>query len=63
MARRGVRANRLTIIVDGVDRKSVAVPATLSIADAEPLRVGGKGVNKGNDQYAGDIDDVFLTIS
>ncbi len=56
-------ANRLTIIVDGVAEKSVAVPASLSIANAEPLRIGGKGANKGNDQYAGQIDNVFLTIS
>ena len=55
--------NRLAIIVDGTERKSVAVPAALSIANAEPLRVGGKGANKGNDQYAGKIDNVFLKIS
>jgi hypothetical protein len=56
-------ATRLTILVDGVDSASVAVPAVLSIANAEPLRVGGKGPNKGNDQFAGEIDNVFLTIS
>ncbi len=55
--------NRLTILVDGTERESVAVPASLSIANAEPLRIGGKGANKGNDQYAGRIDDVFLAIS
>ena len=38
------------------------VPVSLSIANAEPLRVGGKGTNKGNDQYAGQIDNVFLAI-
>jgi len=38
------------------------VPPTLSIANAEPLRVGGKGATSGNDQYAGQIDNVFLTI-
>ena len=54
---------RLTIIVDGVERASVPVPANLSIANAEPLRIGGKGPNKGNDQYAGQIDNVFLAIS
>lgn len=54
--------NRLILAVDGVDRASVAVPPTLSIANAEPLRVGGKGPNKGNDQFAGEIDNVFLTI-
>jgi len=56
-------ANRLSLSVDGVEQASVPVPGNLSIANAEPLRVGGKGANKGNDQYAGQIDNVFLTIS
>jgi Concanavalin A-like lectin/glucanases superfamily len=56
-------SDRLAITVDGVQRAAVPVPAGLSIANAEPLRVGGKGANKGNDQYAGQIDNVFLTIS
>jgi hypothetical protein len=55
-------SNRLAILVDGVSRAEVAVPATLLIANAEPLRVGGKGANKGNDQFAGRIDNVFLSI-
>ncbi len=55
-------ANRLTLKVDGVERASVPVPKKLSIANAAPLRVGGKGANKGNDQFAGQIDNVFLTI-
>ncbi|MEV6599083.1 LamG-like jellyroll fold domain-containing protein [Actinoplanes sp. NPDC051346] len=55
-------ANRLELAVDGVRRASVPVPPGLSIANAEPLRVGGKGANKGNDQYAGQIDNVFLSI-
>jgi hypothetical protein len=54
--------NRLTTIVDGVPRAWVRVPRRLSIANAEPLRVGGKGPAQGNDQYAGEIDNVFLTI-
>jgi hypothetical protein len=56
-------ADRLAMSVDGVERAVVAIPANLSIANAEPLRVGGKGPNKGNDQFAGEIDNVFLTIS
>lgn len=56
-------ANRLAIIVDGRERAAVRVPASLSIANAEPLRVGGKGANKGNDQFAGRIDNVFLSIA
>jgi hypothetical protein len=55
--------NALIIIVDGVERASVRVPPSLSIANAEPLRVGGKGARRGNDQYAGQIDNVFLTIA
>lgn len=53
---------RLAIIVDGAERAAVPVPANLSIANAEPLRIGGKGANRGNDQFAGRIDNVFLTI-
>jgi Concanavalin A-like lectin/glucanases superfamily len=56
-------AERLLMLVDGVERAWVRLPAGLSIANAEPLRVGGKGPAKGNDQFAGEIDNVFLTIS
>ena len=56
-------AGRLTLTVDGVDRACVAVPSSLSIANAEPLRIGGKGPNRGNDQFAGEIDNVFVTIA
>jgi hypothetical protein len=55
--------DRLTLIVDGVERAWVPLPPNLSIANAEPLRVGGKGAGKGNDQFSGQIDNVFLTIS
>jgi hypothetical protein len=53
---------RLTMTVDGVPRAWVRVPPNLVIANAEPLRVGGKGPSQGNDQYAGKIDNVFLAI-
>jgi hypothetical protein len=53
---------RLTMTVDGVPRAWVRVPPNLVIANAEPLRVGGKGPSRGNDQYAGKIDNVFLAI-
>jgi hypothetical protein len=56
-------ATRLTTMVDGLERAWVTLPAGLSIANAEPLRVGGKGPGNGNDQFAGEIDNVFLTIS
>ena len=53
----------LTIIVDGVPRAAVPVPPRLSIANTEPIRIGGKGPSKGNDQFAGMIDNVFMTIA
>jgi hypothetical protein len=55
--------DRLSLTVDGVERAWVPVPANLSIANAEPLRVGGKGAGHGNDQFSGRIDNVFLTIN
>ena len=55
--------NRLTLTVDGIERAWVPVPPNLSIANAEPLRVGGKGAGKGNDQFSGHIDNVFLSIA
>jgi hypothetical protein len=55
--------NRLTLTVDGLERAWVGVPSLLSIANPEPLRVGGKGPAKGNDQFAGEIDNVFVSIS
>jgi hypothetical protein len=58
-----VRAgDKLTLTIDDVPAATVAVPATLSIANAEPLRVGGKGTSKSNDQFAGEIDNVFIQI-
>ncbi|MGK5679980.1 LamG domain-containing protein [Actinoplanes sp. URMC 104] len=54
--------DRLTLTVDGMPAAEVAVPADLSIANAEPLRVGGKGTSKSNDQFAGEIDNVFISI-
>ncbi|WP_236717911.1 LamG-like jellyroll fold domain-containing protein [Actinoplanes sp. TFC3] len=54
--------DRLALSIDGVEHASVAVPRRLSIANTAPLRVGGKGPGKGNDQFAGQIDNVFLSI-
>ena len=54
--------DQLTLTVDGAQRARISLPPNLSIANAEPLRVGGKGADKGNDQFSGQIDNVFLTI-
>ncbi|MFI5840979.1 LamG-like jellyroll fold domain-containing protein [Catenuloplanes sp. NPDC051500] len=53
----------LAISVDGVARGSTKLPANLSIVNAEPLRIGGKSVTVNNDQYAGLVDDVYVTIN
>jgi hypothetical protein len=55
-------SSRLITLVDGTPRAWVPVPPQLAIANAEPLRVGGKGPAPRNDQFAGAIDDVFITI-
>ncbi|WP_203818258.1 LamG-like jellyroll fold domain-containing protein [Paractinoplanes ferrugineus] len=55
-------ADRLTLRVDGEEKAWVRLPPRLMIANAEPLRVGGKGPARGNDQFAGLIDNVFLRI-
>ncbi|HET9518265.1 MAG TPA: LamG-like jellyroll fold domain-containing protein, partial [Actinoplanes sp.] len=53
---------RLSMSIDGEPVGSVDVPPSLSIANAEPLRVGGKGASAGNDQFAGQLDDIELII-
>lgn len=50
----------VSIAVDGtVDRES---GPTGTIASTEPIRVGSPGVNDGDDQFSGAIDDVFLEL-
>lgn len=56
------RGDRLIITVDGAGRNEVAVPAQLSISNDEPLRIGGKNTGPTNDQFAGEIDDVYVVI-
>ncbi|HZN19997.1 MAG TPA: LamG-like jellyroll fold domain-containing protein [Micromonosporaceae bacterium] len=56
------RGTRLAIVVDGAQRYEVAVPAELTIDNDEPLRIGGKSLGPGNDQFSGEIDDVYVVI-
>jgi hypothetical protein len=53
----------LTLRVDGVVR-ATALGRTGRLANATPLRVGGKALRAAgqNDQYHGDLDNVFLRI-
>jgi hypothetical protein len=51
----------LTVAVDGKVTGRQAIPASLSIENDNPLCIGGKGTSANNDQFAGVIDDVFVT--
>jgi hypothetical protein len=51
----------LTVAVDGQLKGRSAIPSSLSIANSDPLCIGGKGTSVNNDQFAGAIDDVYVT--
>jgi hypothetical protein len=51
----------LTVAVDGVEAGRANIPSSLSIANEDPLCIGGKGTSPNNDQFVGVIDDVFVT--
>jgi len=52
----------LSIVVDQVWRAAVPIPPGLVIANAEPLRIGGKGTGPGNDQFHGLLDSAWVLI-
>jgi concanavalin A-like lectin/glucanase superfamily protein len=52
----------LSIVVDGVVKQSIAIPATLSVITTQPLSLGGKGVGADNDQFHGELDDAWVKI-
>jgi hypothetical protein len=52
----------LVVLVDGVQRGEAKVPADLSVDNHIPLSVGGKGSFTNNDQFQGDLDDVWVSI-
>jgi len=54
-------ATALTILVDGVPQGAATVPADLSVSNAAPLSIGGKGGYRDNDQFQGSLDDVWLS--
>jgi hypothetical protein len=51
-----------SIVVDGVTRGAITVPATLAVSNPSPLSIGGKGAFKDNDQFQGAVDDVWIKI-
>jgi hypothetical protein len=56
-------ANRLVILVDGVELGAAVVPVGLSIRNGLPFSVGGKGSFTDNDQFQGMLDEVWLRLS
>lgn len=57
-----LRSHRLTISVDGVVRGKRPVAAGTDITNDDPVRIGGKGTSKNNDQFNGSLDDVWITV-
>jgi hypothetical protein len=52
----------LTISVDGVPGERVAVPGTLAVDNALPMRVGGPNFARNGDMYHGQVDDVYAQL-
>ena len=52
----------LSITVDGSVRGTVAVPTTTTISNEDGLRIGGKGKSPNNDQFSGELDNVWVTV-
>lgn len=50
----------LLVYVDGVVRGRTTVPASLSIGNTMPLRIGGRALNGLTDLYGGNLDDVLV---
>jgi hypothetical protein len=53
---------RLSILVDGLVRGGATIPLTLSVSNAAPLSIAGKGAYPDNDQFHGVLDDVWVAI-
>ncbi|MET8154674.1 LamG-like jellyroll fold domain-containing protein [Actinoplanes sp. NPDC049668] len=52
----------LSIHVDEQEAGSATLPAGLSVVNAQPLSLGGKGTGVDNDQFHGSVDDVWVSI-
>jgi hypothetical protein len=52
----------LSVSVDGTAGGRTAVPATVTIDNAMPLRVGGPNLAKDGDMYHGQLDDVYVQL-
>lgn len=52
----------LNVYVDGVVKGTATIPATLSIANNLPMRIGGANFNSRSDMYHGLLDDVYAEL-
>jgi hypothetical protein len=52
----------LSVYVDGQARGRITIPATLSITNSRPLRIGGPNFNTKSDMYHGMLDDVYARL-
>lgn len=52
----------LAVYVDGQERGRVSIPATLSITNSRPLRIGGPNLNAKSDMYHGQLDNVYVRL-
>ncbi|MFI1988639.1 LamG-like jellyroll fold domain-containing protein [Actinoplanes sp. NPDC020271] len=55
-------ATTLGVSVDGVAGKPATVPATLSVDNTMPLRIGGPNFGASSDMYHGQLDDVYIQV-
>jgi hypothetical protein len=53
----------LMIVVDRRISAETPIPMGLLVSNDMPLRIGGKSVLRGNDQFNGAIDDVYVALS
>ena len=52
----------LTVLIDNAVQGSASVPAALTVSNERPLSIGGKSAFGNNDQFHGDLDDVWITL-
>jgi hypothetical protein len=52
----------LAVYVDGVQRGQTTIPASLSVSNTLPLRIGGPNFNTHSDMYHGLLDDVYAEL-
>jgi hypothetical protein len=55
-------ATALAIVVDGRQRSQVTLPATLTISNNLPLRVGAANFSTRTDRFNGYLDDAFVAL-